>query len=91
MAVRTALAAIAAWTYTVPDSAMDAYSWEVERPVDKRVILPQYLHSDSPDSPLAFMAAVAVAAMMGSRLCGSGSDALLRVVEAPGKRRRTPS
>ena len=31
----------------MPDSASDAYSWEVERPVDKRVILPQYLHSDA--------------------------------------------
>ena len=31
----------------VGDSASDAYSWEVERPVDKRVILPQYLHSDA--------------------------------------------
>lgn len=44
--IETALASIQGWTDTVPDSASDAYSWEVERPVDKRVILPQYLHSD---------------------------------------------
>jgi hypothetical protein len=45
--IETALAGIQGWTETVPDSASDAYSWEVERPVDKRVILPQYLHSDA--------------------------------------------
>lgn len=44
--IETALAGIGQWTETVPDSAGDAYSWEVERPVDKRVILPQYLQSD---------------------------------------------
>jgi hypothetical protein len=45
--IEAALAGIQQWTETVPDSASDAYSWEVERPVDKRVILPQYLHSDA--------------------------------------------
>lgn len=44
--IETALAGIGQWTETVPDSAGDAYSWEVERPVDKRVILPQYLQGD---------------------------------------------
>ncbi|MGH8853901.1 MAG: DUF4339 domain-containing protein, partial [Telluria sp.] len=44
--IETALSGIANWTDTVPDSAGDAYSWEVERPVDKRVILPQYLLGD---------------------------------------------
>ncbi|RLM48557.1 DUF4339 domain-containing protein, partial [Halobellus sp. Atlit-31R] len=44
--IETALAGIGQWTETVPDSASDAYSWEVERPVDKRVILPPYLHSE---------------------------------------------
>jgi hypothetical protein len=45
--IEAALAGIQQWTETVPDSASDAYSWEVERQVDKRVILPQYLHSDA--------------------------------------------
>ena len=44
--IETALSGIAQWTETVPGSAGDAYSWEVERPVDKRVILPDYLASD---------------------------------------------
>ncbi len=44
--IETALAGIQGWTEAVPDSASDAYSWEVERPVDKRVILPQYLAGD---------------------------------------------
>jgi hypothetical protein len=46
-AVDAALAAIAAWTETVPDSALDAYSWEVERPIDKRVIKPEILASEA--------------------------------------------
>jgi hypothetical protein len=45
--IETALTGIAQWTEPVPDSASDAYSWEVERPVDKRVILPHYLLSDA--------------------------------------------
>jgi len=31
----------------VPDSASDAYAWEVERPVDKRVIRPEFLGADA--------------------------------------------
>jgi len=31
------------WTEVVPGSSQDAYSWEVERAVDKRVILPELL------------------------------------------------
>ncbi|MEW6373397.1 MAG: tubulin-like doman-containing protein [Pseudomonadota bacterium] len=44
--VDAALATLLEWTETVPDSASDAYSWEVERPVDKRVIKPEFLASD---------------------------------------------
>ncbi|GIZ51114.1 tubulin-like doman-containing protein [Noviherbaspirillum aridicola] len=36
-AVETAAAAIAEWTDTVPGSATDSYSWEVDSPADKRV------------------------------------------------------
>jgi len=35
------------WTQLVPDSASDAYAWEVERAVDKRVIKADYLASDA--------------------------------------------
>ena len=37
---------LAQWTETVPDSASDAYHWEVERSVDKRVIRQDILASD---------------------------------------------
>jgi hypothetical protein len=45
--IEVALAQLDAWTDTVPDSASDAYAWEVERPVDKRVIRPEFLGSDA--------------------------------------------
>lgn len=41
--VEAALTQLDAWSETVPDSASDAYQWEVERPVDKRVIRPDFL------------------------------------------------
>ena len=31
----------------MPDSAMDAYSWEVERAIDKRVVKPEILASEA--------------------------------------------
>jgi hypothetical protein len=45
--VEAALAQLDQWTEPVPDSASDAYSWEVERAVDKRVIKPDVLASDA--------------------------------------------
>ncbi|MGX4643663.1 tubulin-like doman-containing protein [Massilia sp. SYSU DXS3249] len=42
-----ALARIGEWTESVPDSASDAYSWEVERPLDKRILRPEFLASDA--------------------------------------------
>jgi hypothetical protein len=45
--IDVALGTLAQWTDPVPDSASDAYGWEVERPVDKRVIKPEYLGSDA--------------------------------------------
>ena len=45
--VDAALATLLDWTESVPDSASDAYSWEVERSVDKRVIKPEFLASDA--------------------------------------------
>jgi hypothetical protein len=45
--VEAALAQLDAWSDPVPDSAGDAYQWEVERSVDKRVIKPEFLASDA--------------------------------------------
>jgi hypothetical protein len=45
--VEAALAQLDQWTETVPDSATDAYSWEVERAVDKRVIKAEFLAVDA--------------------------------------------
>jgi hypothetical protein len=45
--VEAALAQLDLWSETVPDSASDAYHWEVERPVDKRVIRPEFLASEA--------------------------------------------
>jgi len=45
--VEAALAQLDAWTDAVPDSASDAYQWEVERAVDKRVIKPEFLAADA--------------------------------------------
>jgi hypothetical protein len=45
--VDTAVNSLMQWSETVPNSAGDAYAWEVERAVDKRVIKPDYLASDA--------------------------------------------
>ena len=42
-----AAASMLSWTDLVPNSASDAYAWEVERPVDKRVIKPDFLASEA--------------------------------------------
>ncbi|MFP5391183.1 MAG: tubulin-like doman-containing protein [Gammaproteobacteria bacterium] len=41
-----AAARLKQWTDSVPDSASDAYHWEVERAVDKRVLKPELLASE---------------------------------------------
>jgi hypothetical protein len=45
--VDAALAQLDLWSETVPDSASDAYQWEVERPVDKRVIRADFLATEA--------------------------------------------
>jgi hypothetical protein len=45
--VEAALAQLDAWTDVVPDSASDAYQWEVERRIDKRAIKPEFLASET--------------------------------------------
>jgi hypothetical protein len=55
-----ATASMAQWTELVPDSAGDAYGWEVERAVDKRVIKPDYLASEAQAACVLQQGAVAV-------------------------------
>jgi hypothetical protein len=45
--IDAALAQLDQWTDSVPDSASDAYGWEVERAVDKRTIKPEFLAADT--------------------------------------------
>lgn len=45
--VERALAVLAQWSDTVPGSASDAYSWEVQQPAEKRVLKAEYLGSDA--------------------------------------------
>ncbi len=45
--IEIATAALPQWTDAVPNSASDAYAWEVERAVDKRVIRQQLLASET--------------------------------------------
>jgi hypothetical protein len=59
--VDTATRTLMQWTELVPGSASDAYHWEVERVVDKRVIRPDYLASDE-RAAQAFAAGVPAAA-----------------------------
>ncbi|MBJ7313726.1 tubulin-like doman-containing protein [Rugamonas sp. CCM 8940] len=46
-AVETATALLSQWSEQVVDSASDAYSWEVQQTVDKRVLKPEYLVSET--------------------------------------------
>jgi len=59
--IDAALASLAQWTDTVPDSSNDAYHWEVERPVDKRVFRPEFLASDARAAEVLERRAVPVA------------------------------
>ena len=45
--IEAALSQLDVWTETVPDSASDAYAWEVGRPVDKRVVRPAFLATEA--------------------------------------------
>ncbi len=45
--IDAASASINQWSERVPDSASDAYHWEVERAVDKRVVKPEVLASEA--------------------------------------------
>jgi hypothetical protein len=66
--VEAALAQLDGWTDPVPDSAGDAYGWEVERAVDKRVIKPDFLASDARAAQVLERRAGHAAAPAGSPL-----------------------
>jgi hypothetical protein len=51
------------WTDPVPQSASDAYPWEVEREVDKRAIKPEFLGQDGRASHMLGRAVAAPAAL----------------------------
>ncbi len=57
--IDAALDGIAVWSETVPNSASDAYAWEVQNSVDKRAIRADYLASDA-------LAAQALAGLTGA-------------------------
>jgi hypothetical protein len=61
--IDAATAKLAQWTEAVPDSASDAYHWEVERSVDKRVIRPDILASDERAAQVLATPATAPAAV----------------------------
>ena len=60
--VDAAGASIAQWTELVPNSAADAYHWEVEKAVDKRAIKAAYLQDDAQAAQLLAQPAAPVAA-----------------------------
>ena len=60
-----ALASLSQWSELVPDSALDAYQWEVERAVDKRVVRPALLASE--DSAAQALAAAAITPAVAPR------------------------
>ena len=59
--IEALLANIERWAEVVPGSSQDAYSWEVERPIDKRVILPELLASEEAAQQALAQRVVAVA------------------------------
>jgi hypothetical protein len=60
--IERALAALEAWSEPVPDSAADAYPWEVEQARDKRVPRAEFLASESLAAELLAAPAAAPAA-----------------------------
>ncbi|MFL6710769.1 MAG: tubulin-like doman-containing protein, partial [Massilia sp.] len=69
-----AVASLDQWSETVPDSASDAYHWEVERAVDKRVARPGVLGSDD-SAAQALAAARGVAAAPAASAASAASTA----------------
>ena len=59
--VDAAGASIAQWTELVPNSATDAYHWEVEKAVDKRAIKAAYLQDEAQAAQLLAQPVVAAA------------------------------
>lgn len=64
--IDAAAATLPHWSEPVPNSASDAYPWEVERPVDKRVIKHQCLNGDA-EAAQALQAPAAAVGLAPSR------------------------
>jgi hypothetical protein len=86
--IETAHSTLMHWTEAVPDSASDAYHWEVERAVDKRVIRPEVLASEeraaqalAADGPAVAPAAARYKLFLGGAQQGpfSAEDIALRI------------
>ena len=65
-----ALDLLAQWSDVVPGSAHDAYTWEVQQPVDKRVPRPEYLASETTAAQLLAGGSVAAAPVGGAPAAG---------------------
>ena len=74
--IDAAAASLMQWTELVPNSASDAYAWEVERAVDKRVIKPEVLSSEAlagqAVQAVAMAPAMAVATGVAPAQAGAG-------------------
>jgi hypothetical protein len=62
--IELALENITLWSETVPNSAGDAYGWEVQTSINKRVIMARFLDSEEQAATAAYAAVVAVAAVV---------------------------
>ena len=71
--IDAAMANLAQWSEPVPDSASDAYPWEIERSVDKRVIRPDVLASEQ-RAAQAIDAGVAAPAALRYKLFSGGAQ-----------------
>jgi hypothetical protein len=69
--IDAAAASLMQWTELVPNSASDAYAWEVERAVDKRVIKADYLASEA-EAALALNTPVAQVVAAAGPAIGAG-------------------
>ncbi|TWI64427.1 tubulin-like protein [Pseudoduganella lurida] len=61
-----ALELLPQWSEPVPGSASDAYPWEVQQPVDKRVLRPEYLAGDAAAAALFGAGGIGIASASAS-------------------------
>ncbi|MYN09022.1 tubulin-like doman-containing protein [Pseudoduganella aquatica] len=79
--VERALEALAAWSEPVAGSSTDAYSWEVQHAVDKRVLKPEMLASDAAAARVFGDASAATAVAAGG--AAAPAAAVAAAVAAP--------